>query len=121
MKAQKKGLLMLAVVGLVALAATAAGPGGQGGPDGRPGDQMGRHQPPPMVQMTANQQSLFILCGNQLRRYDAATLELKAETDLPDLLPQRGPQGANGPEGRPQGGPQGGPQGERPAPPADQQ
>lgn len=115
MSAKKKGLLMLTVLGLVALTAMAAAPGG---PEGRPGDQAGRRQPPPMLQMTANQQSLFILAGNKLRRYDAATLELKAETELPDLLPQRGAEGQpGGREGRPQGGQHGA----RPAPPADQQ
>jgi hypothetical protein len=64
------------------------GPGGGGMGGGFPGMMGGSS-------MTANQTTVFVLRGNQLLAYDAASLRLKAQAELP--MPAGGPGGGRGP------------------------
>lgn len=72
------------------------GPGGPGFPGMMPGMGMG-----PGTVLAANNSRLFVLRGNTVFAYDAATLKMVGHTDLP--TPQGGPDG-RGPDGRGPGG-----------------
>lgn len=80
------------------------GPGGFGGPGGPGmGMMMGGG-----ASMTANATTVFVMRGNQLLAFDAGTLRLKAQTELPMPQPPGGfggPNGFGGPGGPdPRGG-----------------
>jgi hypothetical protein len=91
------------------------GPGGFGGPGGGPQGFGGPGGMPPMMgggggaSMTATSTAVYILRGNHLFAYDARSLSLIKDVELPrpEGGPGGGPQGFGGPEGGPGGGPGG--------------
>lgn len=79
------------------------GPGGPGGFPGMPGMMGGGGG----ASMAATSTAVYVLRGNQLLAFDATTLKLKAQAEVP--MPRMGPMGPDGRGGF--GGPGGGPGG----------